>query len=309
MKINRTIVNKNNGALNKGTINQLAYDVSADMEEKEDSFKLNSHITAYTMKSMSKEFDMQELGTLVLKGEARFKGKIKADIDVSPDRFLANPGVKFKQQNVVGMGLEKNINLPNIQIKGKIEAGLQANADCGAEGVFYISSKECEFGFKLADRIEFGTYEGTRLSASTRRGSNLDLTVRLEQGPQFGGAIGAGIKIDREAIHGRLELDGNFGLFGTDIKTSFTLRYDDVKYAVDKVVNAVIAGPLGIVVSRILHRAEQGNKVQENPQKEDNKGHYVKKTEDTGEAEVKRTEDKDYIKDDSHNNVSNQHFK
>ncbi len=306
MKINRMIANKNNGAAKKSAVDELEYDVYTDIEKKKDSFKSNSHIAGHTMRSMSKEFDMKGFGSMILKGEAKFKGKIKADMDVSPDRFLANPAIRLKQQNVAGIEVGKNIDLPHIRINGTAEAGLQANVDCGAEGIVHISSRECEFGFKLADRIEFGTYEGVKLAASTERGSKFNLNVRLEQGPQFGGAIGAGIKIDREAIHGKLELDGNFGLFGTDIKASFTLRYDDVKHAVDKVVNAVIAGPLGMIASRIFHRAEQDDKLQGKytPQKEDNKEHDVNRVSD-----VKKTEDKDSIKDDLFHNVSRQHFK
>ncbi|MEQ8221952.1 MAG: hypothetical protein ABRQ37_06585 [Candidatus Eremiobacterota bacterium] len=296
MHIRREILKKNNSEINKSKIRDIKYGrVSIDITHKGDSFKSDSHIIGHKDNSIAKRFKVRENSAIAVKGETKIEGNVKADMEVSSDSFMINPALRAATENTAGIETWKEANFSGLHLDGKFEAGLQANADAGVEGVFHVSSKECEFGFKLADRIEFGTYEGVRLAASTSRGSDLHLNVKLEQGPQLGGAIGAGLKIDREAIHGRLELDGNFGLFGTDLKASFTLRYDDVKHAVDKVVNAVIAGPLGIIASRIFHRAEQEDKLQgkETPQKEYNKGHDVKNTEDGRPSDVKKTEDKD----------------
>ncbi|MEQ8190042.1 MAG: hypothetical protein ABRQ39_18875 [Candidatus Eremiobacterota bacterium] len=303
MQINRVIRNKSNLPVNKGTITDLSYEVCTDIEKKEDSFKSTSHITGHTGESVIKEFDMKEYGNIALKGETKFKGKVKSDMEISHDRFLLNPAIKLKQQNIAGLEIGKDIKISDIQIHGTIEAGVQANADTGIEGVFHVSSKECEFGFKLADRIEFGTYEGVKLSAFTQRGSNVNVSVRLEQGPQLGGAVGAGIKIDREAIHGRLELDGNFGLFGTDLRASFTMRYDDIKHAMENIAHTVIAGPLGMAVSRVLHGTEGEDKLQERSRKEDKKAQVLKKSEK--DSEVKKPESEDL----SPKNVSHQHFR
>jgi len=304
MHIRREMLKKNNSDINRRKITDVTYGrVCIDIKNTEDSFKSYAHAIGHKDNSIKKGFDIKEYGEIALKGETKLEGKVKADIEVAPDSFMLNPAIRAETQNTAGIEAGKEIDLSGIHLNGKVEAGLQANADAGAEGVFHISSKEWEFGFKIADRVELGTYEGVRLSAVTERGSNVNVSVRLEQGPQLGGAVGAGIKIDREAIHGRLELDGNFGLFGTDLRASFTLRYDDVKHAIENIAHAVIAGPLGMAVSRVFHRTEGQDKLQESSRKEEKKAQVLKNSEK--DSEVKKPESEDL----SPKNVSHQNFR
>lgn len=279
MNIKKEIIKRNKTQINKGRITDIKYGrVCMHTEKEKDSFKSHNHIVGHMVKNITKGYEIRENDKINFTGETRIEGKLKTDMELSHERCFLNPAITLAEQSNAGVsGLEKEMKLSGFKVMTRVEAGLQANVDAGAEGVFHVSSKLCEFGFKLADRIELGTYEGVNLSASTQRNSNVNLSIKLEQGPQFGGAIGAGIMITRESIHGRLELDGNFGIFGTDLRASFTLQYEDIKHALENISNAIVAGPLGRAASMVFHRSqsekEDKNSLQgkEVSQKEDKK--------------------------------------
>lgn len=261
MKINKQFT-KTHNYQKKDKINKqsIQFAKSSLVFENEDKVvKSHTNVMGFSTLNVSKEKSLHSdennrvTDKIYCSGGNKVEGRFHADFEVSPDKFVFEPAIKIDEETTASVGCSKEINMPGFHIRSKVEAGLQANADLGAAAKLKVAKDDIDIGFKIGDRLELGTYEGISLDARTANGTGVNMTVKLEQGPQLGGAIGAGIKIDKKGIHGNFELDGNFGIFGTDLKGTFDIQYADV----NNLVNVVTSGPIGMAVSHVFHETSE----------------------------------------------------
>jgi hypothetical protein len=261
MKINKQFTKTHNfqskDKTNKQSIQFVKSCIAFENEDK--VLKSHTNVMGFSTLNISKEKALHTdensrvTDKIYVSAGNKTEGRFHADFEVSPDKFVFEPAAKVDEETTVSIGCGKNINLSGFHIKSKLEAGLQANADLGAAVKFKVAEDEMDIGFKLGDRLELGTYEGISLDARTQNGTGANFTLKFEQGPQLGGAIGAGLKIDKKGIHGNLELDGSFGLFGTDLKGTFDIQYADVKH----MVQVITCGPIGMAVSHVFKETSE----------------------------------------------------